>query len=321
MEYKYTYQDWLLGNMPSDDIVELCLGKFELSLEDYRRIIVKQNGAFQKRIIDYYELLKASFKDEYDVSLVKRDYLDFAIEQIEQELQYIKLEHYDVYKNTVMGFDGRWKLTASQVEKFNAFSYENLSELEYYDYKSEIENQHDLTPFIYILKSNYLTWLYWFKADQEQEKDEPKINLHLGNKAVYLQESILNKNRFSYKWLNEPNKELVELYKLLKDNTLIDADTTLDQLEAVFTQKPLDTIQAIKWHDDNASELLFFIRQLEQLNNIDHNGRTDYIKLRRCFVKPNGKSFDEAFKSLKTSILTNLSEAKQQVIRDIVSQF
>jgi hypothetical protein len=127
----------------------------------------------------------------------------------------------------------------------------------------------------------------------------------------------------SYVWQNNPDSELPELYSLMiKEYKLIAAETTYEQFKAVFTGQPIDSINPMKWHQDNASELLYFIDKLEQSNNIEHNPkRADYQKLTACFVKPDGKPFNAVWKSLKTNIAINLSPDKQKAIDELVNNF
>ena len=126
----------------------------------------------------------------------------------------------------------------------------------------------------------------------------------------------------SYVWQGNPDKELPELYSLMLNKyKLIAPETTLEQFKAVFTGQPIESINPIKWHQENASELLYFIDRLQQTNNIVHTKRTDYQKLKACFVKPDGSQFNEALKSLKTKIDTNLSPDKQTAIDELVSNF
>jgi hypothetical protein len=134
----------------------------------------------------------------------------------------------------------------------------------------------------------------------------------------------LNEQRkTSYKWENNPDKELFELFNLMISKfKLISLETTYDQFKSVFTMKPLESIKPIKWHQDNASELLYFIERLEQSDNIIHNPkRSDYQKLKACFVKPDGTQFKVAWKSLKTNIELTLSPEKQKAIDELVSNF
>ena len=154
------------------------------------------------------------------------------------------------------------------------------------------------------------------------------LQKYLSNEINYQQKKPIRKppkqqKKTSYVWQNNPDKELPELYRLMIDKyKLIAPETTLEQFKAVFTGQAKESINPIKWHQDNASELLYFIDRLEQSNNIKHNPkRADYQKLKACFVKPDGSQFNEALKSLKTKIDINLSPDKQTAIDELVSNF
>lgn len=127
----------------------------------------------------------------------------------------------------------------------------------------------------------------------------------------------------SYVWYSEPDRELPELHKLMIDKyKLIAPETTLEQFKAAFTGQSLASFEPIKWHQDNASELLYFILRLEQTNNIKHNPkRADYKRMTSCFVKPNGDQFKAVWKSLKTNLSINLSEDKQTAIDELLDNF
>lgn len=132
------------------------------------------------------------------------------------------------------------------------------------------------------------------------------------------------KNKISYKWHTNPDKELPELYSLMINKyNLIAPETTYEQFKAVFTGQSIDdSFEPIRWHDENASELLFFINRLVQSSNIAGNPkRADYNKLTACFIKPDGKPFKAVWKSLKTNININLSPDKQRAIDELVSNF
>ena len=118
------------------------------------------------------------------------------------------------------------------------------------------------------------------------------------------------------------DKDLPEFHSLMIENKLIASETSYEQFKSVFTGLPIENINPIKWHQNNATELLYFIIKLEQSGIIEHNPkRTDYQKLQACFVKPDGKEFNEAMKSLKTDIDTTLSQDKQDVIDVLVKNF
>jgi hypothetical protein len=127
----------------------------------------------------------------------------------------------------------------------------------------------------------------------------------------------------SYVWQIDPDKELPELYRLMVNKyKLIASETTIEQFTDIFTGQPIENVNPIKWHEDNASELLYFIIRLEQLHTIVHNlKRADYQKMTACFVKPDGKPFNVVWKSLKTNIKNGLSPDKQKDIDELVKNF
>lgn len=128
--------------------------------------------------------------------------------------------------------------------------------------------------------------------------------------------------KITYQWQNNPDKELPELYSLLIDRyKLIAPETSYEQFKQIFTGQPIDSIKPIKWHQDNTSELLYFIDKLEQTNQVKHTTKADYQKMIACFVKPDGNTFQAAFKNIKTNILINLSPDKQKAIDELISNF
>lgn len=139
-----------------------------------------------------------------------------------------------------------------------------------------------------------------------------------------------SKIEISYVWKVDPDKELPELYiKMLNEYKLIASDSTYKQFKAIFTGQPIDiSFEPIRWHNNNASELLYFVLKLEESDSIacNNNGTddktiTDYKKMTACFVKPNGEKFSAAWKSLKTNIEINLSPIKQRAIDDLIESF
>lgn len=123
----------------------------------------------------------------------------------------------------------------------------------------------------------------------------------------------------SYVWQSNQEKELPELYNLMINKyKLIAPETTYEQFKAIFTGQPIDEIEPIKWHQDNASELLYFNEAIKnKVNDVWHI----YQRLEACFVKPDGKPFKAVWKSLKTNIDINLSSDKQKAIDELVSNF
>jgi len=127
----------------------------------------------------------------------------------------------------------------------------------------------------------------------------------------------------SYVWQSNPDKELPKLHSLMINKyKLIAPETTYEQFKAIFTGQPIESIEPIKWHQENASELLYFIGRLEQSSNIVHNPKkADYLKMTACFVKPDGQEFKANWKQIKQNISINLSPDKQKAIDELVKNF
>lgn len=150
------------------------------------------------------------------------------------------------------------------------------------------------------------------------------LQKYLSNEINYQQKRPTRKppkqqKKTSYVWQNNPDKELPELYSLMLNKyKLIAPETTLEQFKAVFTGQPINEIKPIRWHQDNASELLYFNKEIQaKVDNVWHI----YQRLAACFVKPDGKSFNAVWKSLKTNLEINLSPDKQKAIDELVSNF
>jgi hypothetical protein len=131
------------------------------------------------------------------------------------------------------------------------------------------------------------------------------------------------KTKISYIWKKNPDMELPELYsQMINEYKLIASETKYEHFKAVFTGQPIESINPIKWHQENATELLYFIERLGQSFNIDYNPKkADYQKMTSCFVKPDGIQFNASWKSLKTNLEINLSPEKQKAIDELVSNF
>jgi hypothetical protein len=165
-----------------------------------------------------------------------------------------------------------------------------------------------------------------FNQSQDYEPDELSEFFLNAIYYSYLKNKKLDRTKISlssYQWQTNPDKELPELYSLMISKyKLIASETTLEQFIAAFTGQSIESITPIKWHQENASELLYFIMKLGQSNNIEYNPKkADYQKMTACFVKPDGNQFQAIWKSLKTDIKINLSLDKQKAIDDLINNF
>lgn len=155
-------------------------------------------------------------------------------------------------------------------------------------------------------------WENWLKKYYSNE-----IDLHQKRPS---RKPPKQQKKTSYVWQNKPDQELPELYSLMIHRyKLIAPETTYEQFTAVFTGQPIDeSFMPISWHQDNASELLFFNEAIKgKVNTV----WKIYKRMTACFVKPDGKPFNAVFKSLKTNLEINLSPDKQEAIDELLKNF
>lgn len=124
--------------------------------------------------------------------------------------------------------------------------------------------------------------------------------------------------RTSYRWQGTPG-QLSEFCKQINGSYIAPDEDEDDDVKAIFSAKPLNDIKPVRWHDETASELIYFITKIEEAGIIESGKKADYERMRTCFVKPDGTPFNtSSWPSLKYKMCINLSEAKQQAIDKIV---
>jgi len=155
-------------------------------------------------------------------------------------------------------------------------------------------------------------------------KDDDNLNLFLAGKIMaakgykykiqdtfLIDKSSSKKTLLSYQWQNTP-EDLKELFDKIKSN-LIAEDTEWKNFKKVFSGTPVNRFELIKWHDDNATELLFFIQYLESTYSVNRIHKK-HERLKACFVKPDGSQFSENLKQLAQNAEITLQQAKQDFI-------
>ena len=259
---------------------------------------------------------------------------------------FYKLESYmdsrlDNYR--YFGFDSAFTKLFKEAEKNENYSYDNciligrywkvLEQIRYDHDQGDYDNLNALNNNDFNKDCEEISYLAWdriedfdkFTTADEKAEEEKKFSITdvINFNNWNTQKRPKQQTKTSYIWQGNPDDELPELYSLLTNEyKLISPETTQEQFTAIFTRQSIDNIKPIKWHQNNATELLYFIIRLEQLNNIVHNPkRADYTKLKACFVDPDGQEFKAKWKSLKTHIEINLSPEKQNAIDELVKQF
>lgn len=123
----------------------------------------------------------------------------------------------------------------------------------------------------------------------------------------------------SYKWLLTTD-QLKELYRMLNPVHII--DTSEEDFIAVFTRKPVGSFSPVRWRDDSASEVVFFIYQLIHKDCLSESkGSMNYQKLISCICKPDGQPFDsKSLASSKYKLDSHPTQDKKEAIQDIINQ-
>jgi len=292
--------------------------------QDKAFITLIEKGILIKKVFPQNKLFK--FANPFYYSLTdefKEEFLNHVYDIIKRNIRILKEHHFQMMINQLNSFPDkiRDEKIILKIEKI----------------------QKEISPYVLDTESENLMVLDFFNYDDYLKFHEGKLKVLLNEslkdfirdkalkEVIFLLKNEYNKkknnketvSKTTYQWQNNPDKELPELYKLMIEKyKLIASDTTLEQFIAIFTGQPINDIEPIKWHQDNASELLYFINRLGQSNNIEYNpNKADYQKMTACFVKPDGKPFKAVWKSLKTNLETNLSPNKQRAIDELVSNF
>lgn len=125
----------------------------------------------------------------------------------------------------------------------------------------------------------------------------------------------------TYQWQGK-TEEIVELYNEMKGR-FIDNHTTSQDFANLFSEVYVSDLKnPVKWLSGNASELLFFIKELMSRDIIaGKDTNMNYKRLIACFVKPTGESFTENFKSINQNVEIALNSNSQLSIRQLTEKF
>lgn len=126
------------------------------------------------------------------------------------------------------------------------------------------------------------------------------------------------KKLLSYKWVGDL-EDLGQLYDIL-NGTLIQK-TKKEDFIAAFSGEVIGSFKPIKWHDNNATEAIFFIKSLMPELVFDERKRMNYDKFIGCFIKADGTCFDtKSLKTLNRNAEVDLSMVKKLLVKDLISR-
>ncbi|MFT2007190.1 hypothetical protein ACMA1I_00820 [Pontibacter sp. 13R65] len=284
----YTYQDWVEGKIQYHNFTVFTIIE-GFAEEDLHKILTEQTIAYLKGLSNAFETIKTNFKGHYEESLLKENYLNEYIQNLERILELIKVNHDIIITqalNTMQ--DGRFGLTKAEVDKFNSsevfdkqmqillVNFEHVFDEE----EPELEEE-DKAPFMYILRANFYKWLLWFREQESLVKYEPGVNLQSGGDVLNYTVKKLLGDKKTYEWQGKP-EEPITLYSLLIKDGYLPAETDLKNFKALFSGKNINSIEPLQWLK-NKNLLAYLIDQLYDMGKLPDD--TNYWSIAEaCFI-------------------------------------
>lgn len=182
-----------------------------------------------------------------------------------------------------------------------------------------------------LLKDLRESFLFKWKIDYihlviANQLEQPKIQLKTVSskeesgkiKQIKQEDSPRQKKQKTkvYHW-NWDETQLLALYNALKSSEPRRVDCSKEEFKGIFGKGQFNG--PVKWLTNNASELIFFIMELQSQTYLPEVFRQDWELLQICFVKADGSVFDANFKNLKTGIDTFLGPDTKKQIQNIIA--
>lgn len=251
--------------------------------EEFNEFEILREIAYIQHIYGCVSFLTYKFMSSYQPSFAREYTLANEIDLVNEKIIHFKTKEPTIYADILIGNDGRNTLSFEDIKAvfgkgYNVFSEQTLS-------------QH-MELIVYI---KYLDVLQWIGNTENKALIED-YNDYIREKKKSLRWPVLKEykrlrqlidkasqtNQVSYTWLNNPDTELPKLHELLKDKQLIDRNTKLGQLQAVFIAKPLKNLEPVNWI--GAKNLLaYFIDRLQNKNKITDPNLWSLAE--KCFTK------------------------------------
>lgn len=200
---------------------------------------------------------------------------------------------------------GLYETDVNEIEKYLDYHFSKYKgeKIDWWRYtKSRLEDSRTDYKTNQIIRNPHHEFVFdWFEKTKKQIEVKPKNTTQI----------------YSYKWEDSKFNEVSILFNKIKGK-LIDKNEELKNFKNVFSEKPIEEIIPIKWHEGNASQLLYFISQLMEKGKISKERRMNYERLKKCFVKNDNLPFDENLKVLKTKLEFYFSEDKKKPIDNFI---
>lgn len=127
---------------------------------------------------------------------------------------------------------------------------------------------------------------------------------------------IRTKTHYTYKWKASPT--LKEHFRKMVTKEFLDKSVPPKVFEDIFFNGvDSEGIKPVVWKSENATELKYFIKKLEESGLIESSKRMDYERLKRCFVKSDNSPFNSNFKNININDDSNLGGDTRKRVDEI----
>ena len=168
---------------------------------------------------------------------------------------------------------------------------------------------------------------YLLEQQQRGNYRESRIKTYIWNKErikalnqfLAPSSSPKQKNYYTYEWLGKADEDLPQLHRLMKKFIGL---TTITEFKKIFLKTKInEKLKPIKWHENKASEVLYFISKLMEKGLIkDQRNRFSHKMLKSCFAPPDGNIFTQRLKQLKNNLPDNVSKSSQEELVEIIEK-
>ncbi|MFD3001460.1 hypothetical protein ACFS7Z_13905 [Pontibacter toksunensis] len=249
--YKYTYEDWLKGEIHNEDLEDLVKQKY-LGEDDLKRVRSDQEFAYSNHIAMHLQMMKIAFYQRYEHSFAKEELLNQQVKAAEEDLQSFKDSNPVVYWEAINGIDNRYRLTPPFIPHY-------LINSSFIDELEEILPTH----ISYYTKSNFYRWLKWLKEDGKEDT-EPSFQAFSEEFRKGFERSRQRLDRFRKLDSERADKYVKELFNLpfIKERVVgLMTEQAVKTLSVITHEQPNSNenskgeLVSYIWQDDHKEEL------------------------------------------------------------------
>ena len=226
---------------------------------------------------------------------------------------------YGTYENS---FENYCKQSLREGNRVNEIDYYNnsIKELEQIE-----EAVLQLEKQIHSVEQNSIQFHAIFSIIHNVKQFAKQLIEEFENKNIVGKNAIKPRNissKLTYEWIDN-KKKIREFKKILVEYKLINKNISLNDFEFIFSKQPINQLKnPIIWQNDNATQLIYLIKQLKENQIIKTTKNNfDYIQLSECFYRPSQEKFNpKKLKPLLFEINDNISTEFKGILEKIIKQ-